>query len=108
MSALCTWMLLETCSLAERIWEICLSFIKRAWSRLINLKEALGKELIVEPLSLKANWILDQLPKAIMWVLCNVRNRRVFRGKVKEGHNIKRCMIGATSCVRVEMSKISS
>lgn len=72
--------LLVHCCLLENIFELFLPSFKRACLAPNNVKEALGKDIIVEPLSLKAKWLLDRLPKVIIWMLWSERIRMVFEG----------------------------
>lgn len=80
---------LVPCWLSKNIWNFFLSSFNSAWLVPNNVKKALRRDVIAEPLSLKTKWFTDCLPKAIVWVLWNERNRKVFEGKEKEVHNIR-------------------
>lgn len=65
-----------------------MSSFDKSWLIPTNIKAAFHKYLILEPLYTKARWIFEHLSKAIIGVLWNERNRRIFQATVKNVHTI--------------------
>lgn len=54
----------------------------------MDVKEALIKVIFIEPISRKRRWVVDHLPRAIMWIVWDERYGRIFHHKVQEIHAI--------------------